>query len=208
MKYCNKCGNELNDEAKFCTKCGSPVEELKETDEEYYEEDYKEEHKVSKGKIIAIVAIIIVLILGAVGVGVIGTVGVGVAGTVGVGVGAGVVEGTTGISLPGLASSIAEPILSAPSLLPSLSPYVIWITLVKEPEPIVIVILLQLLTEIIVIKVNELLPITIVVRLGALMITTAIESELKRRVDSEYEPVKQLLPIFNTSNDELLILRE
>ncbi|MDD5793661.1 MAG: zinc ribbon domain-containing protein [Clostridiales bacterium] len=70
MKYCNKCGNELNDEAKFCTKCGSPVEELKETDEEYYEEDYKEEHKVPKGKIIAIVAIIIVLILGAVGVGV------------------------------------------------------------------------------------------------------------------------------------------
>lgn len=25
MKFCTKCGNQLNDDAKFCDKCGSPV---------------------------------------------------------------------------------------------------------------------------------------------------------------------------------------
>ena len=30
MKYCTKCGQELNDDALFCSKCGAKVEEAKE----------------------------------------------------------------------------------------------------------------------------------------------------------------------------------
>ena len=25
MKFCNKCGNRLSDEAKFCNKCGNAI---------------------------------------------------------------------------------------------------------------------------------------------------------------------------------------
>lgn len=30
MKYCTKCGQELNDDALFCSRCGAKVEEVKE----------------------------------------------------------------------------------------------------------------------------------------------------------------------------------
>lgn len=92
MRYCSKCGNELNDDAKFCTKCGNPVpeqvkdnsskfeqvdknkepnEELNiENNEEYYDEKYDDNHKSLKGKIFVIIAVIVIIVASVIGTGV------------------------------------------------------------------------------------------------------------------------------------------
>lgn len=44
MKYCTKCGRQLNDDDLFCPACGTKQVEVEqqEPQEEYYEEDYQE----------------------------------------------------------------------------------------------------------------------------------------------------------------------
>ena len=44
-KICLKCGNELNDNAKFCSKCGSQYEDLK-AEEQEEESACQEESKI------------------------------------------------------------------------------------------------------------------------------------------------------------------
>ena len=44
-KICLKCGNELNDNAKFCSKCGSQYEDLKAEEQEEEDEETKEEEQ-------------------------------------------------------------------------------------------------------------------------------------------------------------------
>lgn len=34
MKYCNKCGNQLMDEAVMCPKCGDVIEKMQSTEEQ------------------------------------------------------------------------------------------------------------------------------------------------------------------------------
>lgn len=46
MKYCNKCGTQLPDEAAFCTSCGTPVEEYIEETGILYDEDDGEDTTV------------------------------------------------------------------------------------------------------------------------------------------------------------------
>lgn len=66
MIYCSNCGNELNDEAKFCTKCGSPVQEQSKDNTSIGEEINKNEGitKILKGKMVAIIAAIVLIIVG------------------------------------------------------------------------------------------------------------------------------------------------
>lgn len=82
MKYCDNCGKELNDEARFCPKCGRKIDNDKEINylneeecfeedydnENYYEEDYYEDKKSNKGIIIFIITLIIIVIIGSLGV--------------------------------------------------------------------------------------------------------------------------------------------
>lgn len=78
MKYCDNCGKELNDEARFCPNCGTKIDSDKEInylneDDESFEEDYDdknyyEDKKSHKGVIILIVALISIAIIGSLGV--------------------------------------------------------------------------------------------------------------------------------------------
>lgn len=86
MKYCSKCGNELNDDAKFCTKCGNLVssalakgEVINDSNLNPYKNsaDYNNEdgyydnknEKKSKLKKILIISIIIAIVAAAIGSG-------------------------------------------------------------------------------------------------------------------------------------------
>ena len=57
MNYCSKCGAELPDEAKFCTKCGNTIGQDNKVDQ------VKNEHKINKKAIYALLAIIGVLLV-------------------------------------------------------------------------------------------------------------------------------------------------
>ena len=68
MKRCNKCGSELNDNAKFCTKCGNPVSDNGEMNTVKDKEKYNANKKNSKVKVISIIVLIIIVVLGSIGV--------------------------------------------------------------------------------------------------------------------------------------------
>ena len=68
MKRCNKCGSELNDNAKFCTKCGNPVSDNGEMNTVKDKEKYNASKKNSKVKVISIIVLIIIVVLGSIGV--------------------------------------------------------------------------------------------------------------------------------------------
>lgn len=77
MKYCNKCGAQLADTAKFCAKCGTKVPEaasesiqtsVSPVKKPKPEKKQKREKKpVKKGKVIAILCLIVVVLIAAVG---------------------------------------------------------------------------------------------------------------------------------------------
>ena len=48
MKYCSKCGTEMQEDAKFCTKCGKPFSK------EVVMQQKKKEHKVNKKTVYAL----------------------------------------------------------------------------------------------------------------------------------------------------------
>lgn len=62
--YCRKCGNKLNDNAKFCSKCGTSIEEDKKVIEIVEEKEIKLESKANN-----LVTLIIVLITMIVSIG-------------------------------------------------------------------------------------------------------------------------------------------
>lgn len=57
MAYCGKCGNKLEDDAKFCPKCGAPVDDVK---------DVEDQEETKNEKVIVIFAITIIFILGSI----------------------------------------------------------------------------------------------------------------------------------------------
>lgn len=79
MKFCTKCGNQLSDEALFCTHCGTkfaaavqpavqPVTAVRPEPEVEKEKKSKKEKKpVRKGKVIAILCLVLLLVGAAVG---------------------------------------------------------------------------------------------------------------------------------------------
>lgn len=62
MKYCSRCGTEMQEDAKFCTKCGKPF------GEETVMQQKKKEHKVNKKTFYALFGTLVFLLLIVLGV--------------------------------------------------------------------------------------------------------------------------------------------
>ena len=57
MKYCDKCGNELNDEAVVCPKCGCAAKPS-----EHKEKEFKEAGKATAKKILMLAAAFAIIV--------------------------------------------------------------------------------------------------------------------------------------------------
>ena len=72
MKRCQKCGNEINDDAKFCSKCGAQLNEIDDNEEyEDLDNDEYEDRNKKKNKIkiaVGIFIVIFIVIASAVGI--------------------------------------------------------------------------------------------------------------------------------------------